>query len=143
MNPESQARGELARPRRPGRPSSRRPGARIVPVPRAGQASPAPAGAIDPMSLLRALRRRSALALGMALLLAGIAGPAAWYLIPLSYKAQARLQVAAQPPKILFKTVETEDLGGDEYKRYQSTQQTLVKSQLVLGAALRDPKVSR
>ena len=68
-------------------------------------------------------------------------GPAAWYLVPVKFKAQARLQVASQPPKVLFRTVETED-GHDDYKRYQNTQQTLVKSQLVLNAALQDTKVS-
>jgi capsular exopolysaccharide synthesis family protein len=94
------------------------------------------------MGLLRALRRRSALALGVALLLAGVAGPAAWLLVPMSYRAQARLQIATLPPKVLFQTVETQNSGGD-YKRYQSTQQTLVKSHLVLAAALRDPKVAR
>ena len=116
---------------------------RIVAVPRPGQIGPLQAGAIGPLSLLRALRRRSALALGVALLATGIAAPAAWYLIPLAYKAEARLQVAVQPPKVVFSTVETQGAGGgDEYKRYQSTQQTLVKSSLVLAAALRDRKVA-
>src|SRR5262249_9943595 len=91
---------------------------------------------------LRALRRRAALALGVALVLAAASGPAAWFLVPVSYKAQARLQVATQPPKVLFQTVETQNLGGDDYKRYQSTQQTVVKSDLVLVGALRDPKVA-
>ncbi len=49
------------------------------------------------------------LALGVAILAAGISGPAAWFLVPpAKFKAQARLQVAAQPPKVLFQTVETE-----------------------------------
>ncbi len=140
MNPESPARGELARPTAG---TGLAPAARIVALPRAGQVRSAQAGAIGPMSLLRALRRRAILALGTALLAAGVAGPAAWYFIPLSYKAHARLQVAALPPKLLFQTVETQAGGGDDYKRFQSTQQTLVKSQLVLGAALRDPKVNQ
>ena len=88
-----------------------------------------------------AAQRRGALALGKgsAVLAAGTAGPAAWYLIPTSFRAQARLHVAAEPPKVLFQTVETQI--HDDYRRYQSTQQTLVRSHLVLSAALRDPKV--
>ena len=63
------------------------------------------------MSILRALHRRQMLALGVAILAAGISGPAAWFLVPpAKYKAQARLQVAAQLPKVLFRTVETEAL---------------------------------
>jgi capsular exopolysaccharide synthesis family protein len=91
------------------------------------------------MSLLRALRRRSALAFFVALLAAGIAGPAAFYLVPSAkYKAQACLQVTAQPPKVLFQTMETE---ADDYRRYQSTQQTLVTSRLVLNSALKENEV--
>src|SRR5262249_21173991 len=46
---------------------------------------------------------------------------------------------AAEQPKVLFQTVETQI--HDDYRRYQSTQQTLVRSDRVLSAALRDPKV--
>ncbi len=147
MNAESQACGELSRsaPEPTGLiPAA--PAARVATVSRAGPLSPsqAQASVASPLSLLRALRRRSALALGVALLTAGIAGPAAWYVLPLSFRAQASLQVIAQTPKVLFTTVETQNTGGgDDYKRYQSTQQTLVKSQLVLNAALRDSKVAK
>jgi capsular exopolysaccharide synthesis family protein len=140
MNPEKQVRGELTRPA--SEPAAR--AARLVPVSVAGQGGPpAIAATLTPMGLLRALRRRSALALGVALILAGIAGPAAWFLVPpAQFKAQARLQVAAQPPKVLFQTVETQNAGAD-YGRYQSTQQTIVKSRFVLAAALREAKVGR
>jgi capsular exopolysaccharide synthesis family protein len=102
------------------------------------------ANAMSSMSVLRALRRRQMLALGVAVLLSATCGAAAWYFVPSKYKAQASLQVIAQPPKVLFRTVETEDAGGD-YKRYQTTQQTLVKSQMVLTAALGldDGKISK
>jgi len=93
------------------------------------------------MSILRALRRQQTLALGVAILLTGICAPAAWFLVPAKYKAQARLQVMAQTPKVVFQTVETE--GGDDYRRYQQTQITLVKSRLVLNAALTDEKVAK
>jgi capsular exopolysaccharide synthesis family protein len=111
--------------------------ARVVPASPPGVPRPGAATTLSAMSILRALRRRSALALGVAILVTGIAGPAAWYWGPAAkYRARAQLQVKAQPPKILFQTVETESLG--DYQRYQNTQQTLVKSQWVLNAALRD-----
>ena len=118
-------------------------------VPRAVSASgvgtrrAASATELSPTSILRALRRRQTLALGVALLAVAISGPAAWFLVPAAkYKTQARLQLAAQPPKVLFRTVET-DTSGEDYRRYQSTQLTLVKSQLVLNAALSDKAVAK
>jgi polysaccharide biosynthesis transport protein len=112
----------------------------IVPTPRPGMSDPTAAATMSPMSILRALRRRQMLALGVAILLTSISGPAAWFLIPVKFKAQARLQVASQLPKVLFPTVETED--GADYRRFQNTQAALVTSQLVLNAALQDPTVS-
>ena len=148
MNPESKPQSNLARPipeletiAPASAPSN---SARVVPGLRPGMTRSAPAAPISPTSVLRALRRRSALALGVAILLASIAGPASWFLVPpAKYRAQARMQVVAQPPKVLFRTVETESLSGEEYKRYQSTQLTLVKSHMVLNAAIQDGKVSR
>jgi succinoglycan biosynthesis transport protein ExoP len=71
----------------------------------------------------------------LALIAAG-----AGFLVPVPYKAQSRLHVAAVPPKVLF---QTGDNGGGDYLQYQNTQKSLVKSRLVLSAALRDPKVGR
>src|SRR5271157_737254 len=117
-------------------------------VPRAVSASgvgtrrAASASELSPTSILRALRRRQTLALGVALLAIAISGPAAWFLVPpAKFKTQARLQLAAQPPKVLFHTVETDS--GEDYRRYQCTQMTLVKSQLVLNAALSDKAVAK
>jgi capsular exopolysaccharide synthesis family protein len=90
------------------------------------------------MGLLRALKRRLTLALGAGFLAALVAGTAAWFLVPQAkFKAQAVLHVKAQPPQVLFRTVETQNItGGDEYNRYQKTQMAWVKSRLVLNAAL-------
>ncbi len=118
------------------------PSTRIAPPARAGISGVPATAAMNPASILRALRRRSALALGAAILLSGFCGPAACFLVPPGkFKAQAQLQVVAAPPKVLFRTDETEVLNGEEYSRYQNTQQTLVKSQMVLNAALQEPKV--
>jgi capsular exopolysaccharide synthesis family protein len=101
----------------------------------------ASASTLDAMSILRALRRRQTLALAIAFLGVAISAPAAWYLVPSSkFTARARLQLAAQPPKVLFRTIETES-SGEDYRRYQNTQLALVRSQLVLSACLSDKKI--
>jgi capsular exopolysaccharide synthesis family protein len=53
--------------------------------------------------------------------------------------AQALLYVASTPPKIMFNTVDNSSDGRADYMmNYQKTQATLVKSQLVLNAALKE-----
>jgi capsular exopolysaccharide synthesis family protein len=141
MDPETQERGELVLPSADPA-GTRVQTSRAIVIPRADPAvrSEEQEGEISPMSFLRALRRRAALAMTVALLAAGVAGPAAWFLVPSSpYTAEARLQIAAQPPKVLFQTV---DNGGSDYGGFQRTQRILVKSRLVLSAALRNPRVS-
>ncbi len=145
MNPESKPYGEFVRPvLEPGVIVSAQAASQlplVVPGARAGLPYPTSAALITPIGVLRALRRRQLLALGVAILLTSIGGPAAWYLVPpAKFKTQARLQVAAQPPKVLFQTVEN---GSGDFQRYQNTQQTLVTSRLVLNAALQNPKVRR
>ncbi len=141
MNAETQPPSDLIRMATdPTLPALASPSARPGP---SGRPAAAPT-VISPMALLHAFRRRSALALGIAIVLVAAAAPATWILIPTTFKAQARLHVAAHAPKILFSTVDnSQDHGGDSYKRYQATQQTLVRSHLVLAAALLDPKVAR
>jgi capsular exopolysaccharide synthesis family protein len=92
---------------------------------------------------LRALKRRLTIAVGAAVLAALVFGTAAWFLVPRAkYKAQAVLHVAAQPPRVLFGTVETQERsGGEEYARYQKTQMAWVRSRLVLNTALQQPAV--
>ena len=88
-----------------------------IPAIRSAPARPATTAALSATSILRALRRRHMLALGVAILAAGLSGPAAWFLVPRAkFKAQAKLQVAAQMPKVLYQTVETEARGVEDYK---------------------------
>jgi polysaccharide biosynthesis transport protein len=118
-------------------------GGRDVTVSRSAVATRLPEKTLSAISVLRALQRRQMLALGVAVLAAGISGPAAWFLVPpAKFKAQARLQVASRVPKVLYQTVETE-LAGEDYRRYQTTQVTLVKSQLALNAAIQNETVAK
>ncbi len=143
--PPSHSHGELARPvTTPAAvfAAETQQIAPAVPLLRTELAKPAAANTLTATSILRALQRRQLLALGVAILAAGVSGTVAWYLVPpAKFKAQARLQVTAEPPKILFHTVETDT--NQDYKRYQNTQQALVKSQLALNAALQDKEVSK
>ncbi len=57
-------------------------------------------------------------------------------------RAYARILVYAEAPKAVSRTGDNE-AGGDDSRRFQRTQLILVKSRLVLQAALKDEKVSK
>ena len=136
MSEETTSRGELSVP---------------VPVPRTlleplsgnGVVAPwtrpagLPAGmpsSASPLSLLRALKRRLPLALGLAILASGLIGPAAWFLVPQAkFKAKSVLRVNSSQPQMVYKV---ENQSGEDYKRYQKTQLSLLRSRTVLTAAL-------
>src|SRR5438105_5005997 len=89
--------------------------------------------------LLKALRRHWLLAAVLGTLCAGTAAVAAWVVVPTRYTARALLDVACTPPKVVFSTNENRV---DPFHTYQRKQLALVKSRLVLTAALRRPKVA-
>jgi len=102
-----------------------------------GSAPPLPGA--DASSMLRALKRRWAFALLAGVLGAALASALTWSLYPASkYTARSLIRVATAPPKIVFETHDP----GTNYFTYQKTQITLVKSRLVLNAAIRDPSVA-
>jgi capsular exopolysaccharide synthesis family protein len=142
MNQDSPSPGELARPAdSPAAALAAAPSevARLVPASPPAVSKPSGASTISAAALYRAFRRRQTLALGVAILVTAIAGPTAWFLVPpAKFRAQARLLVAAQTPRIIFPTL---DNSGGEESRDQTTQMTLVKSQVVLEKALDDDKV--
>jgi capsular exopolysaccharide synthesis family protein len=89
------------------------------------------------MALLRALHRRLALALGLAVFAAGIVGSAAWVLVPRpEFTAKSVLQVNSVIPSLMFAMVDNEARGGEDYKRFQNNQVGLIQSLLVLNSAL-------
>jgi succinoglycan biosynthesis transport protein ExoP len=114
---------------------------RRVPSIRPAALPPSPATAISPLTLLRALKRRLALALGLGVLAVAIAGPASWFFLPAAkFRAQARLQVSSRQPQIVF---EMDRQGADDYKRYQKTQLGLLRSRFVFNAALQKVDVAK
>jgi capsular exopolysaccharide synthesis family protein len=105
-----------------------------VAPPPAVLASPPTTGA-----LLRALRRRWLLAFSLSIL-AGLAAAAiTWCFLPQPPNtARALLHVAPNPPSVVFHKGESRA----DFQSYQRTQIALVKSRLVLNAALRHPDVA-
>jgi len=109
-----------------------------------GSGPPPPSPPQQPFSniaiYLHALRRHWLLATGLALLCAGLIGPAVWFSLGPKYTAESYLRVAAQEQHLVFRTAE--HVGRSRFDIYKGTQQQLVKSRFVLTAALRDPKVA-
>ena len=98
---------------------------------------------ISPADFLRGVRRRLPIALTLGLILGGIASVIAWSVLPSSkYTTGSLLSVSAAPQKIVFQTVDNNLGFGNEFATYQQTQETLIRSRFVLGAALRQPGIS-
>src|SRR5271157_3087582 len=95
-----------------------------------------PTSSPSSLGLLRALKRRLALALGLAILVSGVSSLAAWFLLPPpNYQAQAKVLVRTATPQIMFKTVDAE-ADRDEGQRYQKSQLIQIKSRFVINTAL-------
>ncbi len=95
----------------------------------------------DVPALLKALRRRWTVALGLSLLLAGIVGAAAWFLLSPKYTTFALVRVAASKPTLLSGAESTESR--TEFLTLQRTHAAHLKSRFVLSAALKRPEVQR
>jgi uncharacterized protein involved in exopolysaccharide biosynthesis len=87
--------------------------------------------------LFFALLRRLPLALGLGLLLGGVVGAGLWFVIPAPYVASVGIEVK-RPPREVFQT--WEQLG--EPLTYQRNQASMLKSPLILGAALKQPQAA-
>src|SRR5437868_13185805 len=79
----------------------------------------------DLSGLLKALRRRWILAVSVGTICALAAGTAARLLVPTKYTARALLDVASNPPKIIFSTNENRV---DPFQTFQRKQAALIKS---------------
>lgn len=90
-------------------------------------------------TLLTALRRRWLLASGLGLSITAVVALSAWFLLPSPpHTARSQVYIASDQPVVLFHTSETRSDSG----AFRQTQQALLKSRLVLNAALRQPKVA-
>jgi capsular exopolysaccharide synthesis family protein len=94
----------------------------------------------DPIALLKPLRRRFRLAVSTGLLGGVLTALAVYFLVPQAkYMARAMLHVNSIRPKILLQVGES----STDYGAYQRTQLALLRSRLVLNAALKQPGVAR
>lgn len=89
-------------------------------------------------ALLAGFRRRWALAIGLGVLLGGTAAVLTLLLVPPRLTVQTLLHVSANTPSILGQSAESRI----DFHNYQRTQLVMIKSKLVLNAALRQPGVS-
>ncbi len=98
----------------------------------------------SPMGLLKALRRRLAPALGLAILVTGVCSVAAWFLLPPpKYLAQAKVLVRTTTPQIMFKTVDADaERGSEEYQRFQKSQLIQLRSRFVISTALQQSGIN-
>jgi len=95
-------------------------------------------GPPKPIDVFHAVRRRWWLIVLLGTFGAVTVMIAAWRTIPVQYTATAWLQVSLQRPRIIFETRDDDPL-----LRNRQTQTTLVTSNRVLGAALRQPGISQ
>jgi capsular exopolysaccharide synthesis family protein len=110
--------------------------------PPAVPAAPPPilSGAPNVWNLLAAFRRRWRLAVSLGVLVAAVAGVVTYFVAnPSAHTAVALLHVDSQRPQIMFATHEPQP----SFDTYQRTQASLVRSRIVLNAALRDSRVNQ
>jgi len=114
----------------------------------AGSSDWMPAGGKDPaqegvggLALLHALRRHWLVILSTGLACAAVTGTSLWLLLKPQYKATAILELKPSSPVILTKTADQGQQITNEFEIFRDTQQSLIKSRFVIGAALRDPKL--
>jgi capsular exopolysaccharide synthesis family protein len=102
---------------------------------------PALSGRLDAGAVFRGLRRHWVLAMTLGAICSGGAAALAWKLMPASeYMARAMLQVHANERGVLVDEIR---LSTNEFRTFQKTQETLIKSHRVLNAALDDSKISQ
>lgn len=99
-----------------------------------------PSSAPNALSLLKALRRRWLLASTLGFVVAAATAAAIWFFLPPgSHTAYIRLYMPIKPEGILARP----EGGMGDFQSFQRTQMTLMRSRLVLNAALNDPKVKQ
>ena len=95
----------------------------------------------DPMSMLRAFRRRWPLATGLGILAALCAMAAAWFLIPQKGEVIAYVQVMRDPETMTTAKVRQTD--ANEFLTFRQTTIEMMKSKPLLTRAIRDPSIAQ
>jgi polysaccharide biosynthesis transport protein len=115
-------------------------GAHVVGARMAHAAPAAPAsGALDPLGLWKAFRRKWRAALGLGVLGGATAALAAWYLLPAAkYTAETLLFVEPEQPRVLIQTKEARP----DPENDRRTQLALIKSSVVLGSVLNNRELN-
>jgi polysaccharide biosynthesis transport protein len=94
----------------------------------------------DPLSLLRAYKRRWPLAAGIGILAGLAAMAAAWTMIPQKGEVYAYIQVLRNP-ETMMRDVRVPD--GNEFITIRNTAIEMMKSKMLLTRALRDPAIAQ
>jgi capsular exopolysaccharide synthesis family protein len=143
-NMKPQENPHLPAPFRPGHgqivPSASGP---YPPVPRTAGPQAFGAKPLSPATILRSLRRRWLIAACLAVIAVPSVVAGAWFLLPPQPNVRSVLHIATTPPKVIFDTADNSGLTREDFSNFQKTQAALVKSRLVLNAALREPKVAQ
>jgi succinoglycan biosynthesis transport protein ExoP len=101
-------------------------------------ARPLPALASPSFAMvLKVLRRHWLMALAVSLLTAAVFGGAGFVLIPAEYRVTVMLHVATDAPNLLSSEALRANTTTVEYRNYQKTQEAVLASSRVLGAALK------
>lgn len=93
----------------------------------------------DPSAYFHAVRRHWFVGLLLGVILASACGVGVWFLLPKHYTAKSLIQIKMAEPSILD---ERKPYFQQEYTVYKATQAQLIKSRLVLMAALRKPGIA-
>ena len=110
-----------------------------MPAPYGAGSASGPPSRLNPLELLKALKRHWILAVTLGLLCSGTAAALAWKLIPNStYTATSLVRVRSNIKSLLDTKLEDDR----ENKSNQKTQETLVKSMMVIDSALEEPKIA-
>jgi capsular exopolysaccharide synthesis family protein len=105
-------------------------------------AGSSPGGKASGASFLQAFRRRWYVGASVGLVCAFFAVALACWLVPPRYRAQSLIHVAVSPPKGLFMN-QTDHMSSEEFSVFMKTQTAILKTRLVLAAALRQPQIAR
>src|SRR5262249_53363899 len=109
-------------------------------APAVRNAHPAPSTSPDPAGLLKALLRCWPRAVGAGVLVAAVVAGATYYIVPpAKYSAKGMLHVNSTPPRIVLQVKEAVP----DYGSYQRTQLAMLRSRLVLSAALNKEEVKK